>query len=82
MDQWYMVFDEDPHGNRNMPLYFLGSCMLSLYWVNTKFNILDFHGLGWGMTEDKEHARDIFQSYILLVKLVRHIFYSSYFLFY
>ena len=23
MDRWYMVFDEDPHGNRDIPLYFL-----------------------------------------------------------
>ena len=23
MDHWYMVFDEDPHGNRDIPFYFL-----------------------------------------------------------
>ena len=23
MDRWYMVFDEDPHGNKDIPLYFL-----------------------------------------------------------
>ena len=23
MDRWYMVFDEDPHGNRGIPFYFL-----------------------------------------------------------
>ena len=23
MDRWYMVFDEDPHGNRDIPFYFL-----------------------------------------------------------
>ena len=23
MDRWYMVFDEEPHGNRDIPFYFL-----------------------------------------------------------
>ena len=23
MDRWYMIFDEDPHGNKDLPLYFL-----------------------------------------------------------
>ena len=23
MDRWYMIFDEDPHGNRDIPFYFL-----------------------------------------------------------
>ena len=23
IDKWYMVFDEDPHGYREIPLYFL-----------------------------------------------------------
>ena len=23
IDRWYMVFDEDPHGNRDIPFYFL-----------------------------------------------------------
>ena len=27
MDRWYMVFDEDPHGNRDIPFISLGSSM-------------------------------------------------------
>ena len=27
MDRWYMVFDEDPHGNSDIPFISLGSCM-------------------------------------------------------
>ena len=60
MDQWYMVFDEDPHGNRDMTLYFLrklyAEFILGKYVKY--FDILEFHGIGWGKPHDREHARD------------------------
>ena len=34
MDHWYMVLNEDPHGNRDIPFYFLKKLYASLYWVN------------------------------------------------
>ena len=54
-----MVFDEDPHGNRDIPFYFFRK--LSTEFILGKhvnyFNILDFQGMGHGMPQDREGAR-------------------------
>ena len=54
-----MVFDEDPHGNRDIPLYFLRKLYAEFILgkhVNY-FDILEFQGVGRGMPQNKEHAR-------------------------
>ena len=59
MDRWYMVFDEDPHGNRDIPLYFLRKLYAEFILgkhVNY-FDILEFRGVGRGMPQNREHAR-------------------------
>ena len=56
---WYMVFDEDPHGNRDIPFYFLRKLYTEFILgkhVNY-FDILDFQGVGHGMPQDREGAR-------------------------
>ena len=54
-----MVFDEDPHGNRDIPFYLL--MMLYAEFILGKhvnyFDILGFHGVSHGMPQDKEGAR-------------------------
>ena len=59
MDCWYMVFDEDPHGNRDIPFYFLRKLYAEFILgkhVNY-FDILGFQGVGHGMPQDREGAR-------------------------
>ena len=51
MHHWYMVFDEDPHGNRDIPFYFLRKLYAKFIvgkHVNY-FDILEFQGVGHGM---------------------------------
>ena len=59
MDRWYMVFDEDPHGNRDIPLYFL--MKLYVEFILGKhghyFDILEFQGVGHGMPQYKQGER-------------------------
>ena len=59
MDSWYMVFDEDPHGNKDIPFYFLRKLYAEFILgkhVNY-FNILGFQGVGHRMPQDKEGYR-------------------------
>ena len=59
MDRWYMVFDEDPQGNMDIPFNFLRNLYVEFILgkhVNY-FNILDFQGVGHGMPQDREGAR-------------------------
>ena len=59
MDRWYMVFDEDPHGNRDIPFYFLRKLYAEFILgkhVNY-FDILEFQGVGHGIAHDREGAR-------------------------
>ena len=59
MDRWYMVFDEDLHGNYHMPLYFLRKLYYKFILgkhVNY-FDILEFLCVGGRMPQDREHAR-------------------------
>ena len=54
-----MVFDEDPHGNRDIPFYFLRK--LSAEFILGKhvnyFDILYFQGVSHEMPQDREGAR-------------------------
>ena len=55
-----MVFDEYPHGNRDMPLYFLRK-LYAEFMLGKHVNyidILEFQGVARGMPQNKEHARD------------------------
>ena len=59
MDRSYIVFDEDPHGNRDMPLYFLRKLHVDFIlgkYVNY-FDITEFQGIQWGMHQNREHAK-------------------------
>ena len=59
MDRWYMVFNEYPHGNRDIPFYFprkLYAEFILGKHVNY-FDILEFQGVGHGMTQDREASR-------------------------
>ena len=59
MDCLYMVFDEDPHGNREIPFYFLRNLYAEFILgkhVNY-FDILGNHGVGHGMPQYREGAR-------------------------
>lgn len=59
MNCWYMVFDEDPHGNRDIPLYFLRKLYAEFILgrhVNY-FDILGFQGVGQGMPQDRQGAK-------------------------
>ena len=59
MDRWYMVFDEDPHGNRDIPFYFLRKLYAEFILgkhVNY-FDLLGNQGVGHGMPQDREGAR-------------------------
>ena len=54
-----MVFDEDPHGNRDIPFYFLRKLYAEFILgkhVNY-FDILGNQGVGHGMPQDREGAR-------------------------
>ena len=54
-----MVIDEDPHGNRDIPLYFLRNLYAQFILgkhVNY-FDILEFQGVGHGMPQDREGGR-------------------------
>ena len=59
MDRWYMVFDEDCHGNRYIPFYFLRK--LHAEFILGKhvnyFDILEFQGVGHGMPQNRQGAR-------------------------
>jgi hypothetical protein len=59
MDRWDMVFDEDPHGNRDIPLYFVRKLYVEFILGKhvSYFEILEFQGIGRGMTQNREHAR-------------------------
>ena len=59
MDRWYMVFDEDPHGSRDIPFYFLRNLYIEfILGKHVKyFDILGFQGVGHGMPQDREGAR-------------------------
>ena len=51
-----MVFDEDPHENRDIPFYFLRKLYAEFILgkhVNY-FDILMFQGVGHGMPQDRE----------------------------
>ena len=55
-----MFFDEDTHGNRYIPFYFLRKLYAAFILgkhVNY-FDILDFHGIGHGMPQDRKEARN------------------------
>ena len=59
MDRWYMVFYEYPHGNRDIPFYFLRKLYAEFILgkdVNY-FYILDFHGVGHEIPQDRKGAR-------------------------
>ena len=54
-----MVFDGDPHGNRDIPFYFLRNLYAQFILgkhVNY-FDILEFQGVVHGMPQDREGAR-------------------------
>ena len=54
-----MVFDEDPHGNRDIPFYFLRNLYAQFILgkhVNY-FYILEFEGVGHGVPQDREGDR-------------------------
>ena len=54
-----MAFDEDPHGNRDIPFYFLRKLYAEFILgkhVNY-FDLLGFQGVGHGMPQDREWAR-------------------------
>ena len=62
MDRWDMVFDEDPHGNTNMPLYFLKKIYVEFILgkhVNY-FDILEFQGIGQECLKIKHNFRGEF----------------------
>ena len=59
MTRWYMVFDEDPQGNRDIPFYFLRKLYAEFILgkhVNY-FDILEFQGVVHGMPQDRERDR-------------------------
>ena len=69
MDHWYMVFDEDPHGNREIPFYFLRKLYAEFILgkhVNYLY-ILGFEGVGHGIPQDREGARMDPKGWILTV---------------
>ena len=51
-----MVFDEDPHGNRDIPFYFLRKLYAEFILGKhmNYFDILDFQGVGHGIPQDRE----------------------------
>ena len=54
MDSWYMVFNEDAHGNKDIPFYFLRKFYAEFIFgkhVNY-FDILEFQGVGHGIPHD------------------------------
>jgi len=54
-----MVFDEDPHGNRDIPFYFLRKLYVEFILgkhVNY-FDILEFHGVEHGIPQDRQGER-------------------------
>ena len=54
-----MVFDEYPHGNRDIPFYFLRKLYAEfILGKHVKyFDILEFQGVGHGMIQDGEGKR-------------------------
>ena len=52
-----MVFDKDPHGNRDIPLYFLRNLYAEFIWGNMITILLEFQGVGHGIPQDREGAR-------------------------
>ena len=54
-----MVFDEDPHGNRDIPFYFLTKWYAEFILEKhvNYFNHLGNQGVGHGMPQDREGAR-------------------------
>ena len=58
-DLWYIVFGEDPHGNRDIPFYFFKKLYAEFILgkhVNY-FDILGFQGVIHGMPQDREGAK-------------------------
>ena len=56
IDRWYLVFDENPHENRDIPFYLLRKLYVEFILgkhVNY-FDILDLQGVGHGMPQDRE----------------------------
>ena len=59
MDRWFMVFDEDPHGNRDIPFYFLKKLYEEFILEKhvNYFDLLGFQGVGHGMPQDSLGSR-------------------------
>ena len=59
MDRWYMVFGEDPHGNRDIPFSFSRKLYAEFILgkhVN-RFYILELQGVGHGIPQDRKGVR-------------------------
>ena len=56
---WYMVFDKDPHGNRERPLYFLQNlyAQFILHKHVNYFDILDLQGGWWKYSQYRKDVR-------------------------
>ena len=56
MDLQYMVFNEYPHGNRDIPLYFLRILYGEFIFAKqvNYFDILVFQGVGHGIPQDRQ----------------------------
>jgi len=70
-----MVFDEDPHGNKDMPLYFLWSCMVNLSYTSMSMNFISYSFKGWdkGCPKMIETMRGLIQTlYIALLFWTRN----------
>ena len=55
-----MVFDEDPHGNRDIAFYFLKKLYAEFILgkhVNY-FDLLELHGVGHGITQYRQGMRN------------------------
>ena len=54
-----MVFDEEPHGNRDIPFYFLRKLYAEFILEKhvNYFDILGFKGVSHGMPQDREGSR-------------------------
>ena len=47
IDQWYMMFEEDPYNNRHMPLYLLKKLYVpSLSWINMSTILIFYSSRG------------------------------------
>ena len=59
MDHLDMVFDEDPHGNRDIPFYFVSKFYAKFILEKhvNYFDILEFQGVGHGMPQYRDGDR-------------------------